>query len=127
MAVFDDLFSAIGSPMLGQFFADENAVRLLSRGSSRAVGPFKAIVGSVEAREVDLEGTRSIQHSRAVKFPRQNGLPFWEEQSLIGLIDLIGDAQWAFEVTEDLTETFATVRVARREITEAARPGYRHM
>jgi hypothetical protein len=124
MSLADQLFAEMAVPVLMASSGDAASVYLTPRGGQRS-GPYDAILENEGQREVDNDSGRTYVHERTLKFPLQNGLPFWSGQSLVGLVATIAGVEWAVELVDDLSPTWATVKLVRKAASEVSRPGYR--
>ena len=124
MSLADSLFSTFGLPPLMDIAGDADLAYLTPRGGE-AAGPFDVILENETTQRIDDDSGRKYEHQRIVKFPLQDGLPFWTGQSLVGLVVAIGGVDWNFDLVEALSESLATVRLVRRATSEMSRPGFR--
>jgi hypothetical protein len=121
----DQLFSAIGLPVLRGCLGEDNGAYLTPRGGQRS-GPFDVILENHTQQRIENNDGRTLEHELIAKFPKQDGLPFWTGRSLVGLIVTLDGDEWALDLVQSLSESFAVVRLQRRASSEASRPGFRH-
>lgn len=117
MSNFDQLFAAVGVPLLQEEFADTGAVYIDVDKSETAVS---LIPGEEEIREISGEGGRTYQRVREVTlFASEVARP-----SMKGRLRIAGE-EWSIEEILAVTAHASFLRIVRPERTEVSRPGYR--
>lgn len=128
MSRFDDLFGQVAAPAMLEFLGHRGGVAYVKPDGQ----PGGRVDAMLEAEgieeEADDSGRRARMTRRAV-VRRRPRLPFWlDPPSIEGQIEVDdgdGPVRYAIEALEAVTETFATLRLARVAAVEVGRGGYR--
>jgi hypothetical protein len=121
---FDSLFLTYAAPALMTHLAEGEDAEYLAPLSTTP-GQTQVILGAEQTEESAGEDGREHRQVREACFPRRVGDLFASGLPALGAVVTIDDVEYAVESIIGACGSMVTVKLVRRGVAEAARPGYR--